>query len=153
MEAAEVRSSASGLPSSSSAPTLPRVVPHRATAAELKARVTLPSTSPAALQWAASGAFGVGGQPGAAVAAAAAAVRRVGGANPAQSFPRLPRSGGGTSRGRRPTRRPTRPRSISIDGDLVSVAIEKWYNSIGQAGAKKLWNQNKPYPCTACCKP
>jgi hypothetical protein len=41
--------------------------------------------------------------------------------------------------------------TIRIDGDLVSGAIQKWYDSIGQAGAKKLWNQNKPYPCTACC--
>jgi len=43
--------------------------------------------------------------------------------------------------------------TIRIDGDLVSVAIQKWYNSIGKTGAKKLWNQNKPYPCDACCKP
>eukprot|EP01051_Picozoa_sp_SAG22_P001103 SAG22_NODE_39_length_26283_cov_18.486653_2_plen_404_part_00 len=43
--------------------------------------------------------------------------------------------------------------SISIDGDLVSVAIQKWYNGIGKAGSKKLWNQGKPYPCAACCKP
>jgi len=43
--------------------------------------------------------------------------------------------------------------SIRIDGDLVSGAIQKWYDTIGQAGAKKLWNQNKPYPCNACCKP
>ena len=120
VEAAEKRASASGLPSSSSAPTLPRVVPHRATAAELKARVTLPFTSPAALQWAASGAFGVGGQPGAAVAAAAAAVRRVGGANPAQSFPKLPRSGGGTpaaSARLPPARKPRRPEHVHYWGE------------------------------------
>jgi len=43
--------------------------------------------------------------------------------------------------------------SIRIDGDLVSVAIQKWYLGIGVAGSKKLWNQNKPYPCTACCSP
>ena len=115
-----MRASASGLPSSSSAPTLPRVVPHRATAAELKARVTLPFTSPAALQWAASGAFGVGGQPGAAVAAAAAAVRRVGGANPAHSFPKLPRSGGGTPEARArlpPARKPRRAEPVHYWGE------------------------------------
>jgi len=43
--------------------------------------------------------------------------------------------------------------SIRIDGDLVSVALQKWYNGIGEAGNKKLWNQNKAYPCDACCKP
>lgn len=43
--------------------------------------------------------------------------------------------------------------TIRIDGDLVSTAIQKWYNTIGQSGAKKLWNQNKLYPCDACCKP
>lgn len=42
---------------------------------------------------------------------------------------------------------------IRIDGDLVSVAIQKWYNGIGNPNNKKLWNQNKPYPCDACCKP
>ena len=41
--------------------------------------------------------------------------------------------------------------TIRIDGDVVSVAIQKWWNSIGVAGVKKLWNQNKPYPCDACC--
>jgi hypothetical protein len=43
--------------------------------------------------------------------------------------------------------------TIRIDGDLVSVAIQKWYNGIGKAGNKVLWNQDKPYPCAACCKP
>merc|ERR1712048_736281 len=43
--------------------------------------------------------------------------------------------------------------SIRIDGDLVSVALQKWYDGIGTAGSKKLWNQNKPFPCDACCKP
>jgi hypothetical protein len=43
--------------------------------------------------------------------------------------------------------------SISIDGDLVSVALKKWYDGIGKPGSKKLWNQAKPYPCAACCKP
>jgi len=42
---------------------------------------------------------------------------------------------------------------IMIDGDLVSGAIQKWYNTIGVAGAKKLWNQNQKYPCNDCCKP
>lgn len=42
---------------------------------------------------------------------------------------------------------------IRIDGDLVSGAIQKWYEGIGTPNNKKLWNQNKPYPCDACCKP
>ena len=42
--------------------------------------------------------------------------------------------------------------SIRIDGDLVSAAMEKWYAGIGTPGSKKLWNQDKPYPCDACCK-
>ena len=95
-EAAVAAVNASGLRPSSSAPTLPRVVPHRATAAELKARIKLPFASPAALQWAASGAAGVGGQPGVAAGAAAAAVRRVGGASAAQIYPKLPCRDGGT---------------------------------------------------------
>jgi hypothetical protein len=43
--------------------------------------------------------------------------------------------------------------TIRIDGDLISTAIQKWYDGIGKAGSKKLWNQNKAYPCDACCKP
>ena len=43
--------------------------------------------------------------------------------------------------------------SIQIDGDLVSGAIQKWYNGIGQEGNKVFWNENKKYPCDACCKP
>jgi hypothetical protein len=43
--------------------------------------------------------------------------------------------------------------TIRIDGDLVSTAIQKWYEGIGVQGSKKLWNQNKPYPCASCCKP
>merc|ERR1711972_877446 len=45
--------------------------------------------------------------------------------------------------------------SIRIDGDVVSVAIQKWYAGIGDPlrGKKKLWNQNKPFPCPECCKP
>lgn len=42
---------------------------------------------------------------------------------------------------------------IRIDGDLVSTAIQKWYNGLGSASNKKLWQQGKPYPCDACCKP
>ena len=101
---------ASGLRPSSSAPTLPLVVPHRATAAELKARIKLPFASPAALQWAASGAAGVGGQPGVAAGAAAAAVRRVGGASAAQIYPKLPCRDGGTptSTARPPAHKSTR---------------------------------------------
>jgi len=43
--------------------------------------------------------------------------------------------------------------SIRIDGDLISGAFQKWYNGVGTPGSKKLWNQNQPYPCDACCKP
>jgi hypothetical protein len=43
--------------------------------------------------------------------------------------------------------------SIRIDGDLVSTAIQKWYEGIGKSGSKKLWDQAKQYPCAACCKP
>jgi len=43
--------------------------------------------------------------------------------------------------------------SIRIDGDLVSTAMAKWYIGIGSAGNKRLWNQDKPFPCEACCKP
>jgi len=43
--------------------------------------------------------------------------------------------------------------SIRIDGDLVSVAFQKWYDGIGVKGSKKVWNQGKVYPCAACCKP
>mmetsp|Transcript_36011 Transcript_36011/g.108183 ORF Transcript_36011/g.108183 Transcript_36011/m.108183 type:complete len:397 (+) Transcript_36011:38-1228(+) len=43
--------------------------------------------------------------------------------------------------------------SIRIDGDLVSTAIQKWYEGLGTPNNKKLWNQDKPYPCTACCTP
>lgn len=43
--------------------------------------------------------------------------------------------------------------SIRIDGDLVSIAIQKWYNGLGTPNNKKLWDQGKPYPCDACCKP
>ena len=46
---------------------------------------------------------------------------------------------------------------IRIDGDLVSVALQKWYDSLGKAAdkrpKKRLWNQGKPYKCDACCSP
>ena len=48
--------------------------------------------------------------------------------------------------------------SIRINGDLVSVAMAKWYDNIGKftagaPGPDRVWNQDKPYECTACCKP
>jgi hypothetical protein len=42
---------------------------------------------------------------------------------------------------------------IVIDGDNAASALMKWYSTIGQQGAKTFWNQNQPYPCTACCHP
>jgi len=42
---------------------------------------------------------------------------------------------------------------IRIDGDLVSTAIQKWYNGLGQEDNKRLWDQNQPFPCKDCCKP
>jgi hypothetical protein len=51
--------------------------------------------------------------------------------------------------------------SIRIDGQLVSDAFSEWYKAVGvgaeegaaqsQPEAKKLWNQDKPFPCQACC--
>eukprot|EP01065_Artemidia_motanka_P021125 TRINITY_DN2520_c0_g1_i1.p2 TRINITY_DN2520_c0_g1~~TRINITY_DN2520_c0_g1_i1.p2 ORF type:complete len:413 (+),score=152.86 TRINITY_DN2520_c0_g1_i1:59-1240(+) len=43
--------------------------------------------------------------------------------------------------------------SITIDGDLSSVAIKKWYESLGRTGAKTLWDQGEPFPCKECCSP
>eukprot|EP00435_Cladocopium_sp_Y103_P017605 s551_g4.t1 len=43
--------------------------------------------------------------------------------------------------------------SIRIDGDLVSTAIQKWYNGLDQRDSKRLWEQNQPFPCEECCKP
>jgi hypothetical protein len=40
---------------------------------------------------------------------------------------------------------------IEIDGDSTGVAMQKWYNSIGRAGAKQLWANETSYPCAACC--
>jgi hypothetical protein len=42
---------------------------------------------------------------------------------------------------------------IRIDGDLVSRAVQRWYNSLGQEGSKRLWNQGQPWKCAACCTP
>ena len=42
---------------------------------------------------------------------------------------------------------------ITIDGDLVSAAFSKWYDTLGQPGAKVVWNQDKPWKCDDCCKP
>jgi hypothetical protein len=41
--------------------------------------------------------------------------------------------------------------TIRIEGDVVSTAIQKWYDGIGVAGSKKTWIQGKPYPCDECC--
>ena len=43
--------------------------------------------------------------------------------------------------------------AIRIDGDLVSVAFQKWYDGLGTPGNKATWAQAKPYPCDECCKP
>ena len=41
-----------------------------------------------------------------------------------------------------------------IDGMLSGAALQKWYTG-GSAGLdnKGFFNQNKPFPCDACCKP
>jgi len=36
--------------------------------------------------------------------------------------------------------------TLTIDGDTFDVAVRKFQN-----GKKKLWLQNKTYPCTSCC--
>ena len=33
--------------------------------------------------------------------------------------------------------------TIRIDGDLVSVAMQKWYDGIGKPGSKKVWGQDR----------
>ncbi|CAE6923365.1 PAE5 [Symbiodinium natans] len=43
--------------------------------------------------------------------------------------------------------------SIRIEGDLVATAVERWYSGLGRAGSKRLWNQNRSYPCRDCCQP
>ncbi|CAJ1419907.1 unnamed protein product [Effrenium voratum] len=43
--------------------------------------------------------------------------------------------------------------SIRIDGDLVSVAVKKWYEGLDEKDNKRLWNQHKPFPCKDCCHP
>lgn len=40
--------------------------------------------------------------------------------------------------------------SIRIDGDVQAIAFQKWYND---PKTKRIWNQNKAYPCDACCHP
>ncbi|CAK9004260.1 Pectin acetylesterase 5 [Durusdinium trenchii] len=42
---------------------------------------------------------------------------------------------------------------IRIDGDLVSTAIQKWYDGLSTEGNKRLWNQDRPFPCKDCCSP
>jgi hypothetical protein len=42
---------------------------------------------------------------------------------------------------------------IRIDGDLVSVAFQKWYDGLENPKAKRVWAQDKPYKCDACCQP
>jgi len=42
---------------------------------------------------------------------------------------------------------------IRIDGDLVSSALQKWYYGLGEPGNKRLWNQNRAFPCYDCCWP
>jgi hypothetical protein len=41
--------------------------------------------------------------------------------------------------------------SIRIDGDLVMEAFQKWYLSLGDPTAKKVWRQQEVYPCADCC--
>lgn len=43
--------------------------------------------------------------------------------------------------------------SITIDGDLVSVAFQTWYDGLGMPANKAVWAQGKAYPCDECCKP
>jgi len=40
--------------------------------------------------------------------------------------------------------------SIRIDGDVQATAFQKWYND---HKTKRVWSQNKAYPCDSCCKP
>ena len=55
---------------------------------------------------------------------------------------------------------PARPRrtggawnQIRIDGDLISYALQKWYDGLGRPDNKAVWKQGKAYPCDACCHP
>jgi len=47
--------------------------------------------------------------------------------------------------------------SIRIDGDLVSVAFQKWYEGLGRPAVtppkKRVWQQGQPFKCDKCCKP
>ena len=40
---------------------------------------------------------------------------------------------------------------ITIDGQVVSQALQMFYNSVGKGG-KRVWAQGKTYPCELCCK-
>ena len=41
-----------------------------------------------------------------------------------------------------------------IDGVLIGAALKEWYEKGSPALANKgFFNQNKPFPCEACCKP
>jgi len=45
---------------------------------------------------------------------------------------------------------------IRIDGELVSVAFQKWYEGLDGSGTshpKRVWQQKEQYKCDACCKP
>ena len=44
-------------------------------------------------------------------------------------------------------------RMLGVDGDLVSVAFQKWYDGLDSPKAKRVWAQDKPYKCDSCCKP
>jgi len=47
--------------------------------------------------------------------------------------------------------------AIRIDGELVSVAFQRWYEGLGKGAAarpeKRVWAQGQQYPCEACCQP
>lgn len=41
-----------------------------------------------------------------------------------------------------------------IEGKLIGAALQEWYEKGSPALANKgFFNQNKPFPCDACCKP
>jgi len=43
--------------------------------------------------------------------------------------------------------------AITIDGEQVSTAFAKWYESLGTPRTKRVWRQAKPFPCKSCCTP
>jgi hypothetical protein len=43
--------------------------------------------------------------------------------------------------------------AVTVDGMSQATAMQAWYNSLGQAGARKEWKQGQVYPCAACCQP